>query len=82
MAEETRYCNYCDQDTAEWHDDDYDDVELCPACFSILWASREAYIEEMKEWLPERSDIARDDVEDFLRHHGNPGKGQATAILR
>lgn len=82
MADLTRYCNYCDQETAEWNVDDFEGVDVCPVCTNTLWASREAYVDEMVRWLPMRTSIDADDVEAFLRKHGNPGKGQALAILR
>lgn len=82
MSEVSKYCNACDQETAEWVPDDYENIDLCPSCFGVLWESQEAYIEEMVRWLPKRAEIEADEVRDFLISHGNPGKGQAMALLR
>lgn len=79
-SEETRYCCYCDSETGEWAE--YaDGTDECPKCHSPLYASKEAYIEEMETWLPSRSRLEPGEVRDFLTEHGNPGKGQALAIV-
>lgn len=75
-----RYCEQCDQETAEWSDGP-EGTDTCPSCGGVLYESEEAYISEMIRWLGDRFEWPEEDVHQFLADHGNPGKGQALAII-
>lgn len=75
-----RYCCHCDADTVEV-EHDRDGNEMCPRCKSSLYEDYAAYRDEMVRWLGERYNLSENDVIEILTAHGNPGKGQVSAIL-
>lgn len=77
---DTKYCEHCDETTAEWGTG-AEGEDTCPTCGGSLYDSYEDYAEEMIRWLDERYDMDEGDVVAFLTKHGNPGKGQAAAII-
>lgn len=82
MSDRYRYCEYCDQELAEW-DTGYDGADECPYCrHSLTYESRDEYIDEMVRWLGKRYNWPSSDVRQFLADHGNPGKGQAAGIIK
>lgn len=78
--EKYRYCEKCDQRTAEWGRSS-EGTDTCPTCSNTLYQSKDAYISEMVRWLGERFDWPESDAMAFLNDHGNPGKGQALALI-
>lgn len=74
------YCNYCDSKVADWKTGK-DGAKNCPSCYCTLHNSKEDYISEMVRWLGKKFGWSEDDVQQFLFDNGNPGKGQALALI-
>lgn len=80
MGGSERYCEHCDQPTAEWSTGP-EGNPTCPSCGGSLYESKAAYTAEMVRWMGDRYGLSEGEVRRFLSDHGNPGKGQAAALM-